>query len=51
MTEFGDSQSRGGGVVGGGGRSQSGRIKKRAAHSENFLGGLVCSGNLAFRLQ
>ena len=27
------------------------RIKKRAAHSENFLGGLVCTGNLAFRLQ
>ena len=25
--------------------------KKRAAHSENFLGGLVCTGNLAFRLQ
>ena len=22
-----------------------------AAHSENFLGGLVCTGNLAFRLQ
>ena len=29
----------------------SGRIKKRAAHSENFLGRLVCTGNLAFRLQ
>ena len=29
----------------------SGRIKKRAAHSENFLGGLVCTRNLAFRLQ
>ena len=29
-----------------------GRIKTRAAaHSENFLGGLVCTGNLAFRLQ
>ena len=28
-----------------------GRIKKRAAHSENFLGGLVCMRNLAFRLQ
>ena len=28
-----------------------GRIKKRAAHSENFLGGLVCTRNLAFRLQ
>ena len=27
------------------------RIKKRAAHSENFLGGLVRTGNLAFRLQ
>ena len=27
------------------------RIKKRAAHSENFLGGQVCKGNLAFRLQ
>ena len=25
-------------------------IKKRAAHSETFLGGLVCTGNLAFRL-
>ena len=24
----------------------SGQIKKRAAHSENFLGGLVCTGNL-----
>ena len=30
---------------------QAGRIKKRAAHSENFLGGLVCMGDLAFRLQ
>ena len=28
-----------------------GRIKKRAAHSENFLGGLVCTRDLAFRLQ
>ena len=27
-----------------------GRIKKRAVHSENFLEGLVCTGNLAFRL-
>ena len=27
------------------------RIEKGAAHSENFLGGLVCTGNLAFRLQ
>ena len=25
--------------------------KKRATHSENFLGGLVCTRNLAFRLQ
>ena len=31
--------------------SEPGRIKKRAAHSENFLGGMVCTGNLAFRLQ
>ena len=30
---------------------QAERIKKRAAYSENFLGGLVCTGNLAFRLQ
>ena len=30
---------------------QPGWIKKRAAHSEKFLGGLVCTGNLAFRLQ
>ena len=28
-----------------------GRIKNRAAHSENFLGGLVWTGNLEFRLQ
>ena len=32
------------------GGSKNGRIKKRAAHSENFLGRLVCTGNLAFRL-
>ena len=33
------------------GSCEPGRIKKRAAHSENFLGGLVCTRNLAFRLQ
>ena len=27
------------------------RIKKRAAHFWSFLGGLLCTGNLAFRLQ
>ena len=31
--------------------TKPGRIKKRAAHSENFLGGLVCTRNLSFRLQ
>ena len=33
---------------------EPGRINKRAAHSEKFLGGLgglVCTRNLAFRLQ
>ena len=29
----------------------SGRIKKRATHFWNFLGGLLCTENLAFRLQ
>ena len=41
----GSSQSRGPALY------LPGRIKKRAAHSENFLGGLVCTRNLAFRLQ
>ena len=37
--------------VNGGGKLLPGRIKKRAAHSENVLGGLVCTRNLAFHLQ
>ena len=31
--------------------SHQGGYKKRAAHSEHFLGGLICTGYLAFRLQ
>ena len=33
-----------------GNSKQPGGIKKWAAHSENFLGGLVCTGNLALLL-